>query len=106
MLELHTYTLASAEALRQYTTHFWPRHIQSLRKHGITVQGVWIDLTADAHRVIALVHYPPGANPTRLADIYRLSVLHKRPLGLRHVPRYLDAYVNTPTDFEFPTSVG
>lgn len=74
MLELHTYTLASAEALRQYTTHFWPRHIQSLRKHGITVQGVWIDLTADAHRVIALVHYPPGANPTRLADIYRLSV--------------------------------
>ncbi|BBY18639.1 NIPSNAP domain-containing protein [Mycolicibacterium litorale] len=74
MVELHTYTLASAEALRQYTTHFWPRHIESLRKHGITVQGVWIDGAPDGHRVVALVEYPPGANPARLADIYRHSV--------------------------------
>jgi hypothetical protein len=73
-MELHTYTLESADALRRYTTHFWPRHIQSLRKHGITIHGVWIDAGADGHRVIALVGYPPGSNPARLAETYRGSI--------------------------------
>ena len=72
-MELHTYTLGSADALRRYTTHFWPRHIQSLRKHGITVHGVWIDAGADGHRVIALIGYPPGSDPAQLAEIYRGS---------------------------------
>jgi hypothetical protein len=74
VMELRTYTLASAAALRRYTTSFWPRHIQSLRKHGITVHGVWIDADgADGHHVIALVGYPPGSDPARLAEIYRDS---------------------------------
>jgi hypothetical protein len=73
VMELHTYTLASDDALRRYTTHFWPRHIQSLRKHGITVHGVWIDGGADTRRVIALVSYPPGSDPARIAEIYRSS---------------------------------
>jgi hypothetical protein len=72
-MELHTYTLVSAEALGQYTTRFWPRHIRSLRKHGITVHGVWIDATADGDRVIALVSYPPGSVPATLAEAYRGS---------------------------------
>ena len=73
MMELRTYTLVSADALRRYTTSFWPRHIQSLRKHGITVHGVWIDAGANGHRVIALVGYPPGSDPARLAEIYESS---------------------------------
>ena len=73
-MELRTYTLASAEALHHYTTNFWPRHIKSLRKHGITVQGVWIDARGtDGHRVIALIGYAPGNDPARLAESYRDS---------------------------------
>ncbi|MGB3351908.1 MAG: NIPSNAP domain-containing protein [Mycobacterium sp.] len=74
VMELHTYTLVSADALHRYTTSFWPRHIQSLRRHGITVHGVWIDAGTDVHRVLALVGYPPGSDPVRLAESYRASV--------------------------------
>jgi hypothetical protein len=73
MTELRIYTLADAAALRRYTTVFWPRHIPTLRRHGIAVHGVWIDTTADGHRVVALVGYPPGEDPTRLAEKYRES---------------------------------
>lgn len=72
-MELRSYTLVSADALHHYTTSFWPHHIQSLRKHGITVHGVWIDGGTDVHRVLALVGYPPGADPVRLAETYRDS---------------------------------
>ncbi|MCW2515226.1 MAG: hypothetical protein JWR11_4268 [Mycobacterium sp.] len=73
-MELRIYTLARAEALRRYTTSFWPGHIQSLRRHGITVHGVWIDVNdVDGHRVIALVGYPPGSDPAQLAESYRRS---------------------------------
>ena len=73
IMELHAYTLVSADALGQYTRSFWPRHIQSLPKYGITVHGVWIDASADGHRVIALVSYPPGSDPATLAEAYRAS---------------------------------
>lgn len=73
MMQLHSYTLASADALRRYTTIFWSRHIQSLHKYGITVQGVWVDVGAPGHRVIALVGYPPDSDPALLAETYRAS---------------------------------
>ena len=73
VMKLHTYTLVSADALRHYTTSFWPRHIQSLARYGITVQGVWIDARADGHRVVALVSYPPCSDPATLAEAYRCS---------------------------------
>lgn len=73
VMELRTYTLVSADALHHYTTGFWPRHIQSLRKHGITVHGVWVGAGTDVHRVFALVGYPPGGDPVRLAESYRDS---------------------------------
>lgn len=72
-MELHTYTLVSSDALRLYTTHFWPRHIQSLRKHGIVIHGVWIDVGTSKYQVIALVGYPPSNDPARSAEIYRAS---------------------------------
>jgi NIPSNAP len=71
--ELRTYTLASADAVHQYTTSFWPRHIASLRKHGVTVHGVWAVIENPDHRVIALIGYPPGADPEQLAATYRAS---------------------------------
>ncbi|MCV7170721.1 NIPSNAP domain-containing protein [Mycobacterium manitobense] len=73
MTELRIYTLADATALRRYTTIFWPRHIHTLRRYGIVVHGVWTDTTADGCRVMALVGYPPGEDPTRLAEDYRAS---------------------------------
>src|SRR5271168_1607058 len=73
MMELRTYSLASPDVLNRYTTDFWPRHIRSLRKYGITVHGVWTDTDPDGPRVIALIGYPPGADPALLAQTYRDS---------------------------------
>lgn len=73
MLELRTYSLANEAARRQYTSEFWPRHIVSLGKYGITVHGVWTDTAPDGHRVIALIGYRDGADPQRLAEDYRNS---------------------------------
>jgi hypothetical protein len=72
-MELRTYTLADAAALKRYVSEFWPRHILSLRKFGITVHGVWTDSEADELRVIALVGYAPGEEPLSLAENYRNS---------------------------------
>ena len=72
-MELRTYSLADANAQRQYTAEFWPRHIPSLCKYGITVHGVWTDTGTSGHRVVALVGYPPDGDPTRLAKTYRDS---------------------------------
>lgn len=71
--ELRVYTLSSAAAVREYTSEFWPRHVVSLNKYGITVHGVWTDADEARHRVIALVGYRPGADPADLAATYRAS---------------------------------
>lgn len=71
-MELRTYTLADAVALERYVSVFWPRHIRSLRKYGITVHGVWTDPESSEPRVIALVDYS-GADPRSLAESYRTS---------------------------------
>jgi hypothetical protein len=73
MIEMRTYTVANADALRHYTTLFWPRHIQSLGKYGIIVHGVWTDTTAPEHRVIAMVGYPPGGDAQRIIESYQRS---------------------------------
>jgi hypothetical protein len=73
MMELRTYTLASAEALRAYTQVFWPRHLATLRRYGIIVHGVWIDHGGDGHRVVALVGYRSGEDPAQLAATYGRS---------------------------------
>jgi hypothetical protein len=73
VMELRTYALANADALRTYTREFWPRHIDTLRRYGIIVHGVWTDVASDGHRVMALVGYRPGDDPSRLADDYRNS---------------------------------
>ena len=71
-MELRTYTLTDAAALASYVADFWPRHIRTLRKYGITVRGVWTDPESSEPRVIALVDYA-GGDPRRLAESYRAS---------------------------------
>ena len=68
-MELRTYTLADAAALESYVSEFWPRHIRTLRNHGITVHGVWTEPAAHEPRVIALVDYS-GGDPRELAESY------------------------------------
>ncbi|QEN15246.1 NIPSNAP family protein [Mycolicibacterium sp. ELW1] len=71
-MELRTYTLADADALDSYVSEFWPRHIRTLRKYGITVHGVWTEPAAEEPRVIALVGYS-GGDPRVLAESYGTS---------------------------------
>lgn len=71
--ELRIYTLSSAAAVRDYTSSFWPRHIVSLRRYGVTVHGVWVVADQASHRVVPLIGYPPGADPILVAEKYRAS---------------------------------
>lgn len=71
-MELRTYTLADADALESYVAEFWPRHIRTLRRYGITVHGVWTEPSAHEFRVMALVGYS-GGDPSIPAESYRSS---------------------------------
>jgi hypothetical protein len=73
MYQLRIYTLRTVEALEQYARVHWPRHISSLRAFGITTHGIWIQHDADAHRLLALVSYPDGADPAEVSMAYMAS---------------------------------
>ncbi|OBK44616.1 NIPSNAP family protein [Mycobacterium sp. 1081908.1] len=66
MLQLRTYTLRSLEALHRYATVHWARHVATFETFGVTTHGVWIDRGGDANRLVALIGYPPGADPDQL----------------------------------------
>lgn len=70
MYQLRIYTLRTAEALEDYATTHWPRHIPSLRAFGVTTHGIWTDHDTDAHRLLALISYPEGADPAEVAAAY------------------------------------
>lgn len=74
MMELRTYTLADEDALQRYVSGFWPRHIQTLGRYGITVHGVWTEASPHGRHVVALIGYPPDSDPLHLAESYRTSV--------------------------------
>lgn len=73
MLEIRTYTLASEEALEQYATVHWARHITSLAAHGITTHHVWREVGGDQPRLVALVEYAAGADPQAVTANYMSS---------------------------------
>jgi hypothetical protein len=73
MYQLRIYTLRTVEALEQYATVHWPRHIPSLRSFGVTTHGIWTQHATDAHRLLALISYPDGADPTEVATAYMAS---------------------------------
>jgi hypothetical protein len=68
--QLRIYTLRTAEALHDYATVHWPRHIPSLRAFGVTTHGIWTDHATKAHRLIALISYPDDADPGEVTTAY------------------------------------
>lgn len=73
MLEIRTYTLASEEALQQYETVHWARHLESRAKSGITTHHVWNEVGGDQPRRNALVEYEAGADPREVTQEYMSS---------------------------------
>jgi len=66
MIQLRIYTLRSPDALRRYATIHWARHLTTFAAFGVTTHGVWTEKSESAHRLVALVRYPPGEDPEQL----------------------------------------
>jgi hypothetical protein len=66
MFQLRTYTLRSPQALHQYATVHWARHLATFETFGVTTHGVWTNRGGDANRLVALIGYPAGADPDGL----------------------------------------
>jgi hypothetical protein len=62
VLQLRTYTLRSPEALREYATTHWARHLTTFATFGVTTHGVWTQSGGQGNRLVALIGYPPGAD--------------------------------------------
>lgn len=58
MIQLRIYTLASKEAAQKYANVHWKRHIESLKKYGITTHEVYVEISGQVpKRVFAIVSY-------------------------------------------------
>ena len=68
MFQLRIYTLRSPEALRQYATVHWARHLETFSSFGITTHGVWTEPSDNINRLVALISYPPGADADQLTQ--------------------------------------
>ena len=73
MLQLRTYTLRSPEALRDYATTHWARHLTTFATFGVTTYGVWTESGGQGNRLVALVGYPPGADPDEITRLIMAS---------------------------------
>ncbi len=70
MYQVRIYTLSTAEALGDYATAHWPHHVESLHAYGVTTHGIWTDHDVNAHRLLALISYPDGADPAAINASY------------------------------------
>lgn len=70
MYQMKIYTLRTAEALQQYATVHWPRHLSSMPSFGVTVHGFWTDHQAGAHRLIALLSFGEETDPAAFTAAY------------------------------------
>ena len=68
MFQLRIYTLRSAEALKQYATIHWARHIPTFQGSRVTTHGIWTERGGNANRLVALISYPNGTDPAELAS--------------------------------------
>ena len=66
MFQLRIYTLRSPEALQQYATVHWARHLATFTTFGVTTHGVWTERSNGANRLVALIRFPPGADPEQV----------------------------------------
>lgn len=68
MLQLRIYTLRSADALQRYAAIHWARHLPTFATFGVTTHGVWTERRDDGNRLVALIGYPPGADPDDVTE--------------------------------------
>jgi len=68
MFQLRIYTLRSPDALHRYAAVHWARHLVTFTRFGVTTHGVWTERTGGANRLVALIDYPPGADPEQLTQ--------------------------------------
>jgi NIPSNAP len=68
MLQLRIYTLRSPGALHRYATVHWARHLATFTTFGVDTHGVWTERDGGANRLVALIGYPPDADPDRLTE--------------------------------------
>jgi hypothetical protein len=73
MFQLRIYTLRSAKALERYATVHWARHVPSLAAFGVITHGTWTQRDDEDHRLVALISYPDGADPTALTRDFMAS---------------------------------
>ena len=73
MFQLRIYTLCSAEALDRYSKVHWARHIGSLEAFGVATHGVWTERDGSAQRLVALVSFAAGVDPTAVTDAFMAS---------------------------------
>ncbi|HZA10086.1 NIPSNAP family protein [Mycobacterium sp.] len=66
MFQLRIYTLRSPEALDQYATVHWARHVPTFETFGVTTHGVWTEHGDGGNQLVALIGYPPDADPDQL----------------------------------------
>jgi NIPSNAP len=66
MFQLRIYTLRSSDALQQYATVHWARHLATFASFGVTTHGVWTEHSDRANRLVAIIRYPAGADPEEL----------------------------------------
>ena len=68
MLQLRIYTLRSPEVLDQYAAVHWARHLATFATFGVSTHGVWTERIGGANRLVALIDYPPSADPEQLTQ--------------------------------------
>jgi hypothetical protein len=90
MYQLRIYTLRTAETLEDYATTHWPRHIASLQTVDVTTHGIWTDHDTDAHRLVALISYPEGADPAAVTTAYMASPEFKADMDGFDVSNIID----------------
>jgi hypothetical protein len=66
MFQLRIYTLRSPEALHRYASVHWARHVATFTGFGVTTHGVWTEHSYGANRLVALIRYPPDADPEQV----------------------------------------
>lgn len=66
MIQLRIYTLRSTNALERYAAVHWARHLDTFATFGVTTHGVWTERSGN--RLVALIGYPPGADPDDLTQ--------------------------------------
>jgi hypothetical protein len=67
---LRIYTLDSTESLEHYSTHNYPRHIESFPKYGITAHGFFRPEDGSRPTLYVLVSYDEDADVDSIVEAY------------------------------------